>query len=297
MQLVPLFPNKDAAKLMLADLVKKVENEKLGIRDPFEKHRKKAISEHLDDWLASLRANGREESYVALKAGRVRAAVEGCGWVFPGDMAADRLETFLASLRERAPVFPPFPDGVEWFTVREVGALLGGVTRHHVAYLIRENKLDGTGRGKARRFSRETVETLRALKDRGRSSQTSNHHLQAVHQFARWLADNGRIDRSPFARLKPLNVRLDTRRRRGELSDAEVGALLTAAGASAAVLYGLAGAERVVLYRLALATGFRAAELGALMPEHFDLDAHPPAVVLPAELTKNRKGGGATDPV
>jgi len=45
-----------------------------------------------------------------------------------------------------------------------------------------------------------------------------------------------------------------------------------------------------MLYRLALATGFRAAELSALTPEHFDLNAHPPAVVLPAEMTKNRKG-------
>src|SRR5262249_60085316 len=31
----PLSPNKDAAKLMLADLLKKVENEKAGIRDDY----------------------------------------------------------------------------------------------------------------------------------------------------------------------------------------------------------------------------------------------------------------------
>ena len=49
--------------------------------------------------------------------------------------------------------------------MREVGELLGGVTRNHVAYLVRTNKLTGRGRGKARRFSRETVQKLRALKE------------------------------------------------------------------------------------------------------------------------------------
>jgi integrase len=35
----------------------------------------------------------------------------------------------------------------------------------------------------------------------------------------------------------------------------------------------LTGAERVMVYRVALGTGFRAAELAALVPDNFDLDA------------------------
>src|SRR5437764_10240014 len=45
-----------------------------------------------------------------------------------------------------------------------------------------------------------------------------------------------------------------------------------------------------MLYRAAVGTGFRAAELAALVPDFFDLDATPPAIILPAEHTKNRKG-------
>jgi hypothetical protein len=56
---VRFSPNRDAAALMLAELLKRIENEKLGIRDPFEAHRKKSIADHLKDWLTSLRANGR----------------------------------------------------------------------------------------------------------------------------------------------------------------------------------------------------------------------------------------------
>ncbi len=287
---VRFSPNRDAAALMLADLLKKIENEKAGIRDPFEAHRRKPLSDHLDDWLASLRANGRGPEYVALKASRVRAAIEGCGWVFPGDMTADRLETFLADLRTRRPELPAIPEGVEWFTAREVARLVGGVTQQAVSALVRRYELPARGNGKARRFPRATAEALRAVKDRGRAASTSNDWLQAVRQFARWLADNGRIDRSPFARLKPLNARLDQRRRRGELDPGELSALLSAAGQSGTAFRGLSGPDRAMLYRVAVGTGFRAAELAALVPDYFDLDAAPPAVVLPPECSKNRKG-------
>ncbi len=75
---VRFSPNRDAASVMLADLLKKIENEKAGIRDPYEAHRMKTIAAHLEDWLASLKANGCDAEYIALKAGRVRAAVDGC---------------------------------------------------------------------------------------------------------------------------------------------------------------------------------------------------------------------------
>ncbi len=293
--LVPLSPNKDAAKLMLANLLRKVENEKAGIRDPFEAHRKKPLTEHLDVWEESLKSNGRESGYVTLKLSRVRAVIDGCGWVFAGDMSADRLETFLAELRDRRPTFPSLPSGVEKFTVKETCNLLGGMTRNHLAVLIRRYQLPGIGKGKKRRFPRETVEALRQFKDRGRSAQTSNHYLQAVHQFARWLVANNRMERSPFNRLKPLNALVDTRRRRGELTPNEFGALLCTTSKSGTAFRGLSGEDRVMIYRVAVGTGFRAAELAALIPEYFVLDGKQPVVMLPAEFTKNRKC--ATQPI
>lgn len=45
-----------------------------------------------------------------------------------------------------------------------------------------------------------------------------------------------------------------------------------------------------MLYRTAVGTGFRAAELAALVPDWFDLNATPPTVILPPEFSKNRKG-------
>ena len=227
---VRFSPNRDASAVMLADLLKKIENEKAGVVDRFADH-KRPLTEHLGDWEKSLVASGRGEEYVTPKRTRVRNTFEGCGWTLLGDMTADRLETFLLDLREK----------------------------------------------------------------QQRSVQTSNDWLQAVRQFVRWTVANDRHDRDPFARLKPGNAKLNRCRRRGEFTVEEIGKLLDAAAGSTDTFRGLSGPDRRMLYRVALGTGFRAAELAALVPDSYDLDANPPAVILPAEFTKNRKG--ATQPL
>ena len=123
-----------------------------------------------------------------------------------------------------------------------------------------------------------------------RSIQTANDWLQAVRQFCRWMMANERLERDPFCRLKPGNAKLDQRRRRGEFTPAEIGKLLAAAAVSKIAFRGLTGPHRRMIYRVALGTGFRAAELAALVPDYFDLDACTPSAILPAEFTKNRKG-------
>ena len=281
--------NRDAAAQMLNDLLKKIEYEKAGMVDRTAQHRKCPLTDHLDDWAASLQANNRDSAYVTMKVNRVRSVLTACGWVFPSDLSPDGLELFLADLRSRRPELPPLPAG-ESFKLQQVAEALGGVSRQSVAELVRKHRLEVEGRGRNRRFPRSTVEFLRGLRQRGRCTQTSNHYLQAMCQFARWLADNGRIDRSPLARVKPLNVNVDLRRRRGELTPAELNALLEAAAASGGSVRGLAGADRVMLYRVAIGTGFRASELASLVPEFLELSEEPPAIVLPAEYTKNRKG-------
>jgi hypothetical protein len=141
-QRVPLSANRAAAQQMLNELVRRVELEKVGIRDPFQVHRKRPLTAHLEDWEASLRSNGWDDESVKLRLTRVRAALTSCKFTFTSDLSADRLELFLADLR----------------------------------------------------------------KGEGRSIQTSNDYLQAAKQFARWLIENGRLDRNPFARLKGGNV-------------------------------------------------------------------------------------------
>lgn len=192
---VRFSPNREAAAVMLADLLKRIEAEKAGVVDRTADHRERPLTAHLDDWRASLSASGRGDEYLDLKLSRARAACDGCGFAFTADLSADRLEAFLRDLRATE----------------------------------------------------------------GRSVQTSNDWLQAVRPFVRWLVANDRLDRDPFARLKPGNAKLDPRRR-GDFSPPEVAALMTTTAASATTFRGLGGRDRRMLYRVALGTGFRAAE-------------------------------------
>src|SRR5262245_10217638 len=57
-------------------------------------------------------------------------------------------------------------------------------------------------------------------------TQTSNHYLAAIKQFARWLVKVRRTAENPLAHLEGGNVRLDRRHERRELSEDELVHLL-----------------------------------------------------------------------
>ncbi len=234
-QRVPLSENKAVAQQMLAELVRAAEMGKVGLANPFAEHRRRPLAEHLADFEASLRARGTGDESIALKTARLRAILEGCRFALIGDLAADRLELFLAGLRA-AP-----PEG------------------------------------------------------KGLSVQTSNDYLQAAKQFVRWLVDNDRTDRNPFARLKRGNVELDPRHPRRALPPEELTAVLQAALMSLRTFRGLAGRDRHFLYLAAMTTGFRAGELASLLPASFALEAEPPVVVLPAR--EDKAGRPVTQPL
>jgi integrase len=96
---IALSPNRTVAEQMRAELLRKIENAKIGIRDPYEEHRQKLLKDHLADWETSLRANDASEDYILLKTTRVRQLIEGCQFIFLVDLSAERVEQFLKKLR------------------------------------------------------------------------------------------------------------------------------------------------------------------------------------------------------
>ena len=117
-------------------------------------------------------------------------------------------------------------------------------------------------------------------------TQTSNHYLGAVKQFARWLVKDRRTDADPLAHLAGGNVKLDRRHDRRELSDAELTRLfgtVRAAGRRAR----LDGPDREMLYLVSAYTGLRASELASLKPRSSDLNAATPTVTVEAALPRN----------
>ena len=96
---VPLSANKDAARMLLAERLLRVERERAGLVDRSATHRTRPLTGHLDDWLAVLAARGRAADYIALKKARVVAILAGCGFRLPADLSAEKLELFLEALR------------------------------------------------------------------------------------------------------------------------------------------------------------------------------------------------------
>jgi integrase len=283
---VRLDRSKDRSRRMLAKLAGDAQLAGVGLADPYEKHREQPLAAHLEDFAAALAAKGTSAKQVGQVTSRVRRVLDGCGFNHLADLSASAVAEFLAGLRQTGRVLPELPRDVEEFTKAELSALLG-VTLAGVNALVRRHRLPATGNGKARRFPRDTAETLRQRHTRGRSVQTSNFYLQAVKQFCRWLVRDRRMPDNSLAHLEGGNPRLDRRHDRRPLSAQELARLLGAAEASTRTFRGLSGADRRMVYALSCVTGLRADELAALTPHSFDLDATPPTATVPSGYTKN----------
>ena len=287
-QTVPLCADKTASKQMLAKLIADAKLAEHGLGDRFAEHRKRPLGDHLADWGESLRADGAGDRHVKQTVACAGRVLDGCGFVFPADLDATCVQRYLAGLRGRHRALPPLDPAKADFTKRELAELLV-ISPSAVPSLVKRHRLAATGKGKARRFPRETAEALRGLRAKGRSVKTSNLYLAAVKQFAGWLVLNRRLADNPLAHLAGGNVSRDRRHDRRALPAEELAAILREALASTRTFRELTGRDRHFLYLAAMTTGYRAGELAELTPEAFRLDDDPPAVVLGAHCTKNQR--------
>jgi integrase len=123
----------------------------------------------------------------------------------------------------------------------------------------------------------------------GLSAQSASFYLSAARRFVRWLSKKAPIASDLFDGLAGFAPQNDRRHARREVSPEELARLIEAARDSVTVIRELTGPDRAMLYLTAFATGYRVAELAALTPECFDLDAEPPVAMLPGRMTKNKK--------
>jgi integrase len=285
-RLLPLCADKTASRQMLAKLQTDAKLASVGLAGQFAEQLKRPLAEHLADWQADLTASGATAKHVRQTAACVRRVLTGCRFVFIPDLSASAVQRFLAELRDRRPALPPLDVAKGEYAKREAAAV-AGVKVSAVTALVRRHRLAATGQGKARRYPRATVETLRSLRGRGRSIKTSNLYLDAVKQFAAWLVQDRRTAESPLDHLAGGNVKLDRRHDRQTLTAEQLRSIVQAARESGQAFRGLTGPDRALLYTAACATGFRAEELSSLYPVAFDFDAEPPTVTLAAEHAKN----------
>jgi integrase len=99
-QRVPLSMNKTVAQQMLAALVNKNENAKIGVVDPCEEHSRRPLTEQLDDFRRYLEDKDNTAEHVALSVNRIQAVLDGCGFVFIRDLAPGPVLHYLAERRK-----------------------------------------------------------------------------------------------------------------------------------------------------------------------------------------------------
>src|SRR5262249_8610792 len=92
--------DKTAASAMLNDIVRKVELRLAGLENRFDKHRKRPLSEHLQDFRHFLEGKGNTAKHARQTTGRIRRLAAGCGFKLVGDVSASSVIDWLK--RERA---------------------------------------------------------------------------------------------------------------------------------------------------------------------------------------------------
>jgi integrase len=287
LQRVPLSESKTTAQRMLNKLVGDAELASVGIVDPFAEDRHTPLLEHLEDFRRYLKAKGNTPGHVGQTYSRAKAVIEGCRFVRTDDLRASAVVEFVAGLAEEVRPRVELPPAKEEYTRAELAAVLG-VNPLSVPRMLRCHGVDGTGKGKARRYSRETVLALQDAVCRGRGVASRNHYLTAAKEFTRWLVRDGRLAADPLAHLSRENPDVDVRRKRRALKEDAFGRFVEAA-AGGKPFRGIAGPDRLVLYTLAANTGFRAGELASLTPASFGLDASPATVTVQAGYSKHRR--------
>ena len=135
---------------------------------------------------------------------------------------------------------------------------------------------------------RDCRQTAISRQSRVYSVQTSNFYLGALKSFCRWMVKDRRARENPVAHLDGLNVKLDRRHDRRNLTPVELSKLLTTTAAGP-VRHKMTGRSRAMLYRVAMETGLRRKELRTLTPSSFQLEGDELTVAVEAGRSKNRK--------
>lgn len=86
-----LCTNKDAARTMLADRIRAVQS-----GDPFHKHRRRPLTEHVADFIETLKGAGRSHGHYSLLESRCRSIITGCKFRFISDISASTVQSYLA---------------------------------------------------------------------------------------------------------------------------------------------------------------------------------------------------------
>jgi hypothetical protein len=98
----PLFTDKTASSIRLAELVKANERGEAGLVNPHKDSLERDDDDHVEDYLTHLRTEGVNPKHLSDREPLVRAVLKGCGIKSLTELTADRITSFVANLQKKA---------------------------------------------------------------------------------------------------------------------------------------------------------------------------------------------------
>jgi integrase len=256
---VPLYTDKTASSVRLAELVKGIERGEAGLVNPHKDALERPIEEHVDDYLTHLRTEGANPKHLSERERLVRTVLRACAVQSLGDLNADTITGFIANLQKKAMPKSPNPGPASARTKDTYRGAVHAFAEWCVRtrpQRLKENPVRATAkpRGEVVHERRaETVENLKRL-------------LEVAAK--RPLLEALTVRKGPRKGERYADVRPEVRDR----------------------LF-LEGRERRLLYKTALLTGMRQGELNRLLVSDLRLTGDAPAIfVSPKHDAKNKKG-------
>ena len=94
------YTDRQATDALATRLEKGVARNREGLTDPFEKHRRRPLLDHLDDHRTTLAARNCTPEHTYQVISRATRIINGCGFEHMDDLSASSVQAFLAELRE-----------------------------------------------------------------------------------------------------------------------------------------------------------------------------------------------------
>jgi integrase len=256
---VPLYTDKTASSVRLAELVKGIERGDAGLVNPHKNALERPIDEHVDDYLTHLRTEGANQKHLSERERLLRTVLRACEMRSLGDLNADTITGFIANLQKK-----PTPNNLD----------PGPASA----------RTKDTYRGAAHAFAEWCVQTRPQRLKENPVRATAKPRGEVVHERRAETVENLKRLMEVTAQrplLEALTVRKGSRKgeRYADVRPEIRNRLM------------LEGRERRLLYKTALLTGMRQGELKRLLVGDLRLDGVAPAVfVSPKHDAKNKKG-------
>jgi len=287
---IRLTHDRASSEQILANLRLKSARIASGLEQEPNPRRHQPLPELANEWLAEMQGAGRNAGHIRTVRSRVHSIIRNCEFATANDLSKPESGARIISAFNAMAAPKPgieLPKGQQSFSPMELRTLLV-ISHAALGKLARNRGIEPTGKGKARRYTREQAEELISYRTRGAAPNTLNGARTSIRAFCNWLVRNGIIEKVPPMPLRN-NERKDRRLVRRAISWEECLRLAESVEAEGKHRGGMTATERSVLYQVAFCTLLRARALRELTPSDCQLMKKPYNISVRAETDKTGK--------